>query len=74
MIEWFFLSVMEHTASNIDTFITLLPSLLKVFEMFQIRLLYYEHIEEEHVVEAIATEFRNFDSNTSLYLKNTTDE
>ena len=31
---------MEHTASNIETYISLLPSLLKVFAMFQMRLLH----------------------------------
>ena len=41
---------MEHTTSNIETYISILPLLLKVFAMFQMRLLYYEHIEEENDV------------------------
>ena len=46
-IQWFpFLSIMEHAASNIEKDISRLPSLLKVFEIFQMRLLYYEHNEK----------------------------
>ena len=48
---------MDHTESNIETDVSLLPSLLKVFAMFHMRLLYYEHNEEEHVVEAIDIKF-----------------
>ena len=45
---------MEHTVSNIETYIALLPSLLKVFDMFQMHSLYHEHNDEEHVVVDIA--------------------
>ena len=70
MIKWFLsLSFMENTASNIETDISLLLSLLKVFAMFQMRLLYYEHIEEDNVVEAIAIKCINFHINIGLYLK-----
>ena len=38
VINWFnFLNVMEYTAYKIDNEITLLPSLLKMFSMFQMR-------------------------------------
>ena len=43
-IQWFiFLPILEHTESNTKTDISLLPSLLKVFAIFQMCLLYYEH-------------------------------
>ena len=65
---------MEHNASNIETDISLLPSLLKFFVMFKIRLLYYEHNEEEHVVEAMAIKCSDFHRNTGLYSKEKTVE
>ena len=37
--------------------------------MFQMRLLYYEHIEEDNVVEDIAIKCINFHINIGLYLK-----
>ena len=40
-IQWFtFHSIIEHAAEIIETDIPLIPSLLKVFEMFQMRLFY----------------------------------
>ena len=64
-----FISIMEHTSSIIETYISLLPSLLKVFFMFQIRSLYHEHNDEEYVVEAIDIQCINCHRNTGLYLK-----
>ena len=60
---------MENTVSNIGKNISLLPSLLKAFEMFQMRLLYYGHNEEENVVEVIPIRCRNCHTSTGLYLK-----
>ena len=43
MIQWFtFISINEHTASRIETDISL-PSLLKFFDMFKMHLLYLDH-------------------------------
>ena len=42
-IQWFpFLTIMEHTANNMENNNTLISSLLKVFAMFEIRLGYKE--------------------------------
>ena len=49
---------MEHTASNIETDISLLPSLFKKIDVFQMRLLYHEHNTD--VVEAISIQCSNF--------------
>ena len=65
---------MGHTASNIETDISLLLSILNVFDLFQMLLLYYKHNEEEHVVEAISIKCSNYHRNTGLYLKDTTVE
>ena len=67
-----FIFIMEHTASKIKTYISLLPSLLKVFEMFQMRLLYFELNEEDNVVEAIAIKCCNFHISNGLFLKDKT--
>ena len=65
---------MEHTASIIETDISSIPSLLKVFAMFQVCLFYDKHNEEDNVVEDIAIKCRNCHSSTALYLKNKTVE
>ena len=65
---------MEHTESNTETDISLLPSLLKVFAMFQMRLLYPENNKEEHVVESIAIQCSNCHIKTGLNLKDRTAE
>ena len=48
--------------------------MLKFFAMFHMGLLYHEKNEEEHVVEDIAIQCRNFHKNTGLYLKDKTVE
>ena len=58
---------MEHTKSNTETDISLLPSSVKVFNMFQMSSLYHGHIED--VVEGIDIQCINFHRNTGLYLK-----
>ena len=63
---------MDHTTSNTETDISLLPSLLKVFAMFQMHLLYHEHNED--IVEAIDIQCSNFHINTGLHLKDKTVE
>ena len=43
IIQWFpFHAIVEHNACIIVTDISLIPLLLKVFEMFQMRLFYYK--------------------------------
>ena len=62
---------MYHTVDKIDTHITLLPLLLKIFAMFQMRLWYYKENLEENVVETIAVSCSNCGETTGLYVKNT---
>ena len=63
-IKWFpFLSITEKTDISIS------QSLLKFFAIFQMRLLYLEYNEEEHVVEAISIQCSNGHRNTGLHLK-----
>ena len=65
---------MEHTTSIIETDISLIPSLLKFFEMFQLRLSYDKHNEEDNVVEDIDIKCRNCHRRTGLFLKDKTVE
>ena len=58
---------MEVTACNIETDISILLSLSRVFAMFQMSLLYHEHNED--VVKAIAVQCRNCHRKTGLHLK-----
>ena len=70
MIQWFpLLYIMGNAASIIGTDISLIPSLLKVFAMFQMCLFYYKHNEEWSVIEAIAINYSNCDIRTGLFLK-----
>ena len=59
---------MDHTAGIIETDTSLIPSLLKVFAMFQIRLFYYKNNEEDNFVEAISIKCNNCDRSTGLTL------
>ena len=69
-MQWFpFLSIIGPITSNIEKDISLFLSLLKVFAMFHMRLLYHKHDEEEHVVEAISTQCKNWHRNTGLHVK-----
>ena len=63
---------MEHTASIIETDISSIPSLLKVFAMFQVRSFYDKHNEEDNVVGDIAIKCINFHRITGLFLKDKT--
>ena len=63
---------MDNTAGIIETDILLITSLLKFFVMFQMRLFYYEHNEEDHVVGAISIKCSNCDRSTGLFLKDKT--
>ena len=61
---------MEHNTYNIGTHITLLPSLLKVFSMFKMRLWYDNEIFEENVVDNIGIRWSNSGKTTGLSGKN----
>ena len=60
---------MGNAASIIGTDISLIPSLLKVFAMFQMRSLYDKHNEEDNFLEDIAIKCRNWHRSTDLFLK-----
>ena len=49
-----FLNIMEYTAYRIENEITLLPSLLKMFSMFQIRFWYNKGHDDQNRVKSIA--------------------
>ena len=49
-----FLSIMYPTENILEPDKSLIPSLLKVFVMFQLRIFYDKHNEEENFVEDIA--------------------
>ena len=60
---------MEHTAYNIDTQITMLPSLLKFFEMFKMCLWYDDENFEENGVDNIVIRCSNCGKTASLSVK-----
>ena len=60
---------MEHNAIDIETYISQLSSLLKVFSMFQMHLLYHENNEEDHVLGFIAIQCSSCNRNTGFYSK-----
>ena len=64
-----FLTIMQHTTDNIETKITLVPSLLKVFAMFQIYLFLNKENHEENVVDTIAIKCSNCGKTAGLYVK-----
>ena len=62
-IQWFpFLAIMEHTANIIKPKQGLIISLLKVFAMFELRLIY-----DRDKLEAIAIRFINSKKETGLF-------
>ena len=67
-IQWFtFLTIMEHTANILNPNKGLIPSLLKLFAMFELRL-----IDDRDKVEAIAIRCINCKKETGLYLGTST--
>ena len=65
---------MKHNENTLEPSKSLIPSLLKVFAMFQLLTFYNKNIEEENDVEAIASKCRKFNKDTGLHLKDTTIE
>ena len=63
---------MNHTTSIIETGISLITSLLKVFVMFHMRLFHDKYNEEENFVEDIAIKCSNYRRITGLCLKDKT--
>ena len=67
-MQWFpFLTIMEHTANILNPNKGIIPSLLKVFAMFQLRI-----IDDTYEVEAIAIRCINCKKETGLHLINST--
>ena len=62
---------MEYTTDNIDNEIILLPSLLKIFTIFQIHCWYDKVHDDQNNVEKIAIRCSNCGKETGLSLKST---
>ena len=62
---------MDHTAVNMETQITLLPLLLKLFAIFKMRLWYDNKNSEETVVDDICIRYSHCGKTTGLPVKNT---
>ena len=59
---------MEYTAENIETEITLLPSLLKLISMFQLGLC-YKNVDKK-IVENVAISCSKYGRSTDISMKN----
>ena len=62
---------MDHTANILEPNESLIPSLLNLFSMFQLRIFYYKHNKEENALGDIASKCRNCNKENGLYLKDT---
>ena len=60
---------MDHTVGIIETDISIIPLILKVFAIFQIFLFVYKHNEEGKKAESTAIKCRNCDRGAGLLLK-----
>ena len=60
---------MEYTVSIIETDISLIPSLLKVLQVFHMRLFYYRYDEAENIVKDIDIKCNDCRRITGVYLK-----
>ena len=70
-INWFpFLNIMEYTVDKIDNEITLLPSLLIFFLMFQMRFWYDNEPDGQNDVKIIAIRCIKFGKETGLSKNN----
>ena len=61
---------MDYTVDKIDTEITLLPVLLEMLSMFQLRFWYHKENVGKTFVENISIRCRNFGKETGLSMKN----
>ena len=61
------MTFMEHNEDNIETQISILPSLLKVIAMFKMHLWYDDKILEENMVDNIGIRCR-YGENKMVYL------
>ena len=69
-MQWFrFLIIIEHTTNTLEPNKGIIPSLLKVFDMFQLSLFYDKYNKEEIVVYAIAIRYRHCNKETLLHIK-----
>ena len=75
IIQWFpFLIIIDHTKNLLKPNKGIIPSLLKVFSMFQLRLFYDKKYKEEKYLEAMAINCINCNKNAGLCIKNRTIE
>ena len=74
-IHWFpFINIIEHTENILRPNKGLIPSLLKVFSIFKLRLFDDRQYEEGNVVDTIDIRCINCNKEIGLYLRNTTIE
>ena len=71
VINWFlFLNKIKYTADRIENKITVLPSLLNFFSMFQMRFWYDKEPDDKNDVKIIAIRYINCGKETGLYTYN----
>ena len=61
---------MDYATDRIENEIIILPSLLKIFSMFQIRCWYKKGYDDENKVENIAIRCSNCGKETMIYMDN----
>ena len=64
------MNITEYTKYRIDNDITLLPSLLKIFSMFQMRFCYDKEPDNQNDVNIIALRCNDCGKETGLYMNN----
>ena len=70
-MNWFtFLNIMDYTAYKIEKNITLLPSLLKLFSMFQMSCWYNKGHDDQNKVENVVIRSSKCGKETGLSMKN----
>ena len=70
--NWLYiLNIIEYTADKIENEITLLPSLLEIFSVFQIPCWYNKGHNDQNKVENIAIRCSNCEKQTGLSMKST---
>ena len=74
-IRWFYsITIIEHTVNILKPNNGLIPSLLKLFAMFELCLFDYKQYEEGNIMDIISIRCINCNKETVLYLRNTTTE
>ena len=71
VINWFsFMNIMEYNADNIENEITLLPSLVKMFSMFQMRFWYDNKHDDQNDMKIISIRCSNRRKEKGLSMNN----